>query len=45
MLSYPSHPMKKMETDAVVAKATEDLTLVDVSNDVAMRDHNSLKVR
>ena len=45
MLSYPNHPMKKRKTDAVVTKATENLTLVDVSNDVAMRDHNSLKVR
>ena len=40
-----SHPMKKMETDTVMAKATEDSTLINVSNDVAMRDHNSLKLR
>ena len=44
MLNYPNHPMKKMETDVVGAK-TADSTFIDVRNDVAMRDHNSLKVR
>ena len=38
-LARPNHPMK-METDTVRVKATEDSsTLINVSNDIAMRDH------
>ena len=35
--------MKKMETDAVKLKPTAMYTLVKIWNDVAMRDHDSLK--
>ena len=45
MLSCLNHPMTKRETDAVGAKATDDFALINVSNDIAMRNHNSLKVR
>ena len=46
MLSYPNHPMKKMETDTFGVMAAEDSILINVSNDIAMRDHtNSLNVR
>ena len=37
--------MKKMETDALKAKVTnKDSTAVKASNNVTMRDHDSLEV-
>ena len=35
----------KMETDAVGARVTADSTLINVSNDIAMRVHDSLQMR
>ena len=35
----------KMKTDALRTRVTVDSTLIDVSNDIAMRDHDSLQVR